>query len=128
MEKQDCPVLTQDDEIGKALGRLYRLKRLQVLEAPPVLIEQCQKLIELSKERLADRWSEVEQRLALYTEFRDASEKRDEKWRRNCEGCAHFMGYEWMGEDEDEIDRWCTCHKLTTLSSPKPCPDFAVAK
>ncbi len=124
---KDCPVskLTFEDHFQTALSRLYRLKRLKEMEAPQAIIEQTDELLSLSRERVGERWPEVEEAFPSYYRFKLARDKADLAWEKRCEECKHFLGYDHFGSDDDAsvlADVWC--RKYNYSVAPRPCSDW----
>lgn len=116
--------MKDDNAIKQALDRLYRYNKLKQLNAPEEIIEQGRRLVELSKSRLSkEQWAEVEERIADYSVFSEARDKRDLAWRNKCLTCDSWTGEEYA-LDSDPEDRWCGEYRLLEITIPKQCPKF----
>lgn len=68
-----------DDDIRRALERMYRLKRVVECGAPVELILLTEQLVDESRQLLGEtKWAELEHRLKTYQYFLRARERQSD--------------------------------------------------
>ena len=109
-----------DFHANLALKRLYNLRRLRELKAPPLVVEKAEELLAKSRVEMGDRFDDLEGLYSEYATWAEEAQRVEREWQERCESCQHIIA----GVDDEDVETWCEKYTAEERTIPEPCPDY----
>lgn len=109
-------------DYGKArlLERRGRLRRLQELDAPEIILDGGARLVRAAEEEVGEAADQLRALQPEYDALAAAEQDAQNALEARCESCCHWRGIEY----QHDTRRWCSLREATPLIL-EGCDDYA---
>jgi len=109
-----------NEEVARALRRMFNYRKLVELHAPANVIDISAKLLTESRLKLGLRFDIIEKTLLpRFTAYENEMSALNQAWEAKCLDCKF-----WRPEPEDVGDYYCLKHTFQSMTRPSACLDY----